>query len=349
MGIDSWLEQQNAPLPTWEVLGRPVNGVVSWNMNDTCNYRCSYCTQRHMPDRTGKLDDVATTLAAFEGLPGHWEFKLSGGEPFQQPGLDQIVAGLVAMGHCISIQTNFSAPDEQLESFLYASRGALNIFSASLHLEYATPQSFVDRYALIRPYESLGLGFHVTTVATPERLIEIRDSVAPFFRAQGIVLKVQPEKIGGYVRDYTDEQQEILLELGGHNQTGQISHNFQGRLCYSGANYIVIKSTGDAYRCYPGSRVGGRFARLGSLTDGIRLLDGPRICPYTYCNCTVPIQRGMIEGQPTKSVLQPSLLDAELTATAARTTVRDESNPIHSPSRIAKTKVDDVYQIPKSP
>ena len=87
MGVDSWLQERTVPLPAWNVLGRPVTGVVSWNMNDTCNYRCSYCTQRSMLDRSGKLEDVQSTLDAFSQLPGHWEIKLSGGEPFQQPGL----------------------------------------------------------------------------------------------------------------------------------------------------------------------------------------------------------------------------------------------------------------------
>lgn len=296
MSIDEWLEKRNVPLPDWMVLGRPVKGIVSWNMNDTCNYRCSYCTQRHMPNRTGKLEEIEATLAAFSTLPGHWEFKLSGGEPFQQPGLVEIVSGLVELGHSISVQTNFSASHDDLVAFLEASRGALNIFSASLHLEYATPQSFVDSYQAFRPYKRLGASFHVTSVGTPDRLLELRNDVAPFFRDHGIVFKVQPEKISGYVRDYPDQERQILIELGGHNRTGEIAHNFQGRLCHSGASYIVVKSTGDVYRCYPASRVGGRFARLGSLTDGFTLLDGPRICPYTYCNCTVPIQRGMIEG-----------------------------------------------------
>ena len=303
MSIDSWLESRNAPLPTWKVLGREITGIVSWNMNDACNYRCSYCTQRHMLDRSGKLQDIEKTLAAFSCLTGNWEFKLSGGEPFQQPDLDEIAKGLVEMGHVISVQTNFSASKDRLQSFLDVTRGALNVFSASLHLEYASPQDFWDRYQVVRPYESQGirsgefqgLSFHVTSVGTPDRLVELRDRVAPFFRSRKIVLKVQPEKVSGYLREYTDDQQEILRQLGGHNQTGEIAHNFQGRLCYSGANYIVIKSTGEAYRCYPASRVGGRYARLGSLTEGIQLLDGPRICPYTYCNCTVPIQRGMIE------------------------------------------------------
>jgi len=298
MGLDSWLQERDTPLKAWSVLGRPVNGVVSWNINDTCNYRCSYCTQRSMLDRSGSLQDAATAIRAFSQLPGHWEFKLSGGEPFQQPGLDEIVAGLVEMGHSISIQTNLSASNGRLLSFLEASRGALHVFSASLHLEYATAESILQSYETIRPYEEFGLSFHVTSVGTPERLHELRDCVAPLFRQNGVVFKVQPEKVGGYVRSYTAEEQQILLELGGHNLTGSIEHNFQGRLCHSGANYLVVKSSGEVYRCYPASRVGGRFARLGSLQEGITLLNGPRICPYTYCNCTVPIQRGMIESRP---------------------------------------------------
>ena len=300
MSIDAWLENKNQPLQPWSVLGRPVQGVVSWNMNDVCNYRCSYCTQRHMGDRSGQLEDIERTLKSFESLPGHWEFKLSGGEPFRQTGLDQIVAGLVSMGHSISIQTNFSAPEAALRSFLEASRNALHVFSASLHLEYATPESFVEKYQIIKEYEPLGVRFHVTSVGVTQRLDQLRDEVKPFFERNGIELKVQPEKIRGYVRPYSDSEKKTLIELGGHNQTGKIEHNFQGKLCFSGANYIVIKSDGQAYRCYPGSRVGGRYANLGSLRDGITLNDGPRICPYTYCNCTVPIQRGMIEGhQPT--------------------------------------------------
>lgn len=301
MGIDSWIKNRNKPLAPWDVLGRKIHGVVSWNMNDVCNYRCSYCTQRHMGDRTGKLQDIERTLETFREFPGNWEFKLSGGEPFRQPGLVEICEGLVSMGHIVSIQTNFSADDKTLRQFLEATRGALNVFSASLHLEYATPEDFLKRYQTVRQYESLGASFHITSVGVPERLVELRDFVAPFFKENGIVFKVQPEKVRGYVREYSDEEKSILLALGGHNQTGQIEHNFQGKLCYSGANYLVIKSTGEAYRCYPASRVGGKFSRIGSLSEGIELLDGPRICPYTYCNCTVPIQRGMIEGHPNGS------------------------------------------------
>src|SRR6185503_3615226 len=63
----------------------PLEGVVSWNMNTTCNYRCSYCTQRFLDDRAQWARDLPRFLAAFAALPGDWEIKLSGGEPFCHP------------------------------------------------------------------------------------------------------------------------------------------------------------------------------------------------------------------------------------------------------------------------
>ena len=287
------------PLAPLRILGRDIHGVVSWNINDTCNYRCSYCTQRFMPERTYRLEEIEAWLRAFARLPGAWEIKLSGGEPFQQPGLDEIVAGLVAQGHIISVQTNFSASEPKLLRFLRACEGAMSVFAASLHLEYDTVDGFLERYGIVAPFLTGGARFCVTSVATPERLVTLRDDVAPRFAAHGIEFKVQPEKLHGKVRHYTDQERAILLTMGGHNRTGEIAPSFLGRLCYAGANYLVIKSSGEAYRCYPASRIGGRNAHLGSFLEGIELLNGPRLCPYTHCNCTVPIHRGMIQGTPT--------------------------------------------------
>lgn len=303
MTIDDWIQQRRAAstlesLPRWSLLGRSITGIISWNMNDLCNYRCSYCTQRNMADRRGVLEGerFQRALRSFAALPGAWEIKLSGGEPFRQPELTAIARELVSQGHCLSVQTNFSAPQDQIEAFLEATRGALNLFSASLHLEYDSAAGFWRKYQWIRPFEAEGVRFHVTSVATPSRLRQLRDEIAPFFREHGIVFKVQPEKTEGYVRSYTDEERAMLVELGGHNLTGEIENNFQGRLCRAGSHYLVVKSNGKAYRCYPASRLGGKYASCGSIDEGFRLLAGPALCPYTYCNCTVPIQRGMIEG-----------------------------------------------------
>lgn len=295
MGLDAYRAAQRFSPPL--VLGRELSGVVSWNINDTCNYRCSYCTQRLMPNRSYRLREIEAYLRAFTTLPGAWEIKLSGGEPFTQPGLEQIAAELVARGHVVSIQTNFSATPERLSAFLEATRGALHLFSASLHLEYDTKERFLARYQRVKPYEIYGLRFHVTSVATPARVQELYHETRPFFAQHGVVFKVQPEKIDGRLSTaYTAEELSLLGEMGGHNLSGAIAANHQGRLCYAGTRYLVIKSNGQAYRCYPASRQGGRYAHLGSFPDGITLDDRARPCPYTYCNCTVPIQRGMVLG-----------------------------------------------------
>lgn len=299
------------PPPPLTLLGRQIHGVISWNINDTCNYRCPYCTQRFMPWRgrhLGSPAEVDRYLHAFAALPGGaWEVKLSGGEPFSQPGLEDIAAGLVRLGHVVSIQTNFSAPPRRLLAFLEATTGALHSFSASLHLDYAQPADFLARYALLAPWvEHHGLRFNVTSVATRARLRELHDEVAPLFAAHAIPFKVQPEKQRGYVIDYTESERALLEALGGHNRLGLIAPDFMGRLCWAGARYVVIKSTGEAFRCYPASRVGGRFARCGSIEAGLTLDDGPRPCPYTYCNCSVPIERGMISGVPAAPAATPA-------------------------------------------
>lgn len=297
--LDRFVARVASEPPRPVILGRAVHGVVSWNMNDTCNYRCSYCTQRFMPDRTGHITDaeLEAHVAAFRGLPGTWEIKLSGGEPFQQPGIVEMVSALVAAGHLVSVQTNFSASERKLVAFLEATKGALHVFAASLHLEYATAADFIARYASIEPYLSYGLSFCVTSVATPARLSQLHDEVAPAFAAAGIRFKVQPEKVHGLLRDdYSDDELAMIAALGGHNGLGVVAHDFRGRLCWAGSRYLVVKSSGRAFRCYPAARVGGKHAAHGSIADGFTLDAGPRACPYAHCHCTVPIERGMIQG-----------------------------------------------------
>ena len=141
MGFDALMAERRAPLPPLQLLGREVRGVVSWNMNDTCNYRCSYCTQRFMPERTYRLEDITAYLDAFARLPGCWEVKLSGGEPFQQPGLTEIVAGLVERGHLVSVQTNLSASQRKLDAFLEATRARI-VFGMRQSCPSPTSRSF---------------------------------------------------------------------------------------------------------------------------------------------------------------------------------------------------------------
>lgn len=284
---------------------RPREGVVSWNINTACNYRCSYCTQRFKEDRGRWSRDTPRFLAAFARLPGRWEVKLSGGEPFVHPTLGDLVRGLAELGHRVSVVTNFSASREKLSAFVAAAQGRVGIFSCSLHLEYVPDlEPFVAK-ALWLERELRAHGrpdlpaphVCVTSVATRAALPRLPE-VAARFAAAGLRFKVQPEKQDRDVIAYAPEEEAAILALGGHNLTGRIAHDFLGQPCWSGSRYFILDDQGTAFRCYPARRY--KIERMGDFLDpGFTLADGPAPCRYRYCNCTVPIARAMMAGAPT--------------------------------------------------
>lgn len=270
----------------------PLEGVVSWNMNTVCNYRCSYCTQRFLDDRKQWARDLPRFLDAFAALPGDWEIKLSGGEPFQHPGFLGAVRALTDAGRRVSVVTNLSASPETLAAFAEATAARPGVLSASLHLEYAEPLAFRDKLARIR--DGYAGSVVATCVATRESLPRLPE-LAALFREAGLTLRAQPEKQDRDVIAYTPEERAAIEALGGHNGTGLVEPSFEGRLCWAGARYLIVDHRGEAWRCYPARR--RRTERLGNLLDGsFRLELEPRPCVYAWCNCTVPQQRGMVTG-----------------------------------------------------
>lgn len=280
----------------------PERGVVSWNMNTSCNYRCSYCTQRFLDDRGRWARDLPRFLEAFAALPGRWEIKLSGGEPFIHPEFLAAVRGLAGLGWTVSVVTNFAASQARLAAFLDAAGERLGVLSCSLHREYValddaedrrdTLSNFIARCQYAQGRLPAGASLCVTCVATRANLPHL-PGLQDRFAAAGILLKIQPEKQGREVIDYSPAELRQLVQLGGHNRTGGVAPDFGGQPCWAGARYFIVDDRGEAYRCYPARRY--RVERLGNLLDGtFKMADGPTPCRYRYCNCTVPISRGMM-------------------------------------------------------
>ena len=279
---------------------RPEEGAVCWNINTACNYRCSYCTQRFKEDRGRWSQDTPRFLDSFARLPGRWEIKLSGGEPFVHPTLIEITAGLAALRHRVSIVTNFAASRDRLLEFVSAAAGRVGVFSASLHLEYVSDiDAFIEKASWLegelcaRALPGLPAPHVcVTSVATRSVLPDL-PSIAERFRGAGLTFKAQPEKQDRDVIEYAPAEEEALISLGGHNLTGRIEHRFQGLPCWAGSRYFILDDQGQAYRCYPARRY--RIERMGDfLSPDFRLADGPSPCLYRACNCTVPIARKMM-------------------------------------------------------
>lgn len=271
--------------------------TVEWQVAGACNYDCSYCIQspvyrRGRPD----ADAVERAIEAFAGLPGRWEVKCSGGEAFAHPlFLERIVPALMERTpHDISVLTNFSASRDDLARFASLTTGRLRVFSASLHLEFADPDAFVAKAAWF--VEGLsGVDFVVNQVVLPGREAE---ALRCRTLVEGAGLRWFPQlfKTGGGVADYPDDGalRSVIGDTPGPREANT-APSYRGRRCWSGVDYFTVDKDGTAWSCRTAKR--HKAGRLGNLYDGtLRLRETPMACPWEICPCTVPANRGMIEG-----------------------------------------------------
>jgi len=276
--------------------------VVSWNMNTTCNYRCSYCTQRFVEDRGQWARDLPRFVAGLVRLPGDWEVKLSGGEPFRHPGFLDAVEALAGGGLRVSVVTNFSASRPVLERFARSTAERPGLVSASLHLEYDEPGPFLDKLGW---FQGLHRGrTSVSCVATRANLGRLAGLKRAAER-RGLRFEVQPEKQDRDVVDYREDEVALIQGLS-DGEPRDIAPNFRGRSCWAGSRYLIVDHRGAAFRCYPARRF--RQEALGNLADGdLQLYSEARSCAYEYCNCSVPRRRGMVAGDRGETPCSPGV------------------------------------------
>lgn len=286
--------------------------TVEWQVAGACNYNCSYCIQspKHRVGQPSR-EAVDRLLGFLSSLPGRWEVKMSGGEPFAFPlFLSRIVPGLVGeTPHTVSVLTNLSTPLPALERFAEATRGRLGIVSASLHLEFTTAAAFLEKAVRLREWIGPGPSLVVNSVLVPGRLDEVlraRDAV----EAAGLPFFPQVMKTKGGIFDYPEEDRpllERLLGAGGDPRRENRAPSYFGRLCRAGLEYFVLTQSGDVFSCRTAKRFGEGF--LGNALEGsVHLADEPRPCPYTICPCTVPANRGMVEGIGADARVAPAVL-----------------------------------------
>jgi len=274
--------------------------TIEWQVCGVCNYDCSYCIQSRKY-RVGHPDPAQVTgfLDFFADLPGRWEVKMTGGEPFAFRGfMERIVPGLIERTpHTVSVLTNLSAPPAVLDRFAALTRGRLGIVSTSIHLEHVDVDRFVAKAARLRAAIDPAASMVVNAVLVPGRLDRVAAARAAI-EAAGLRFFPQVMKVKGGVHDYRGDDRERLVALVGRApgpRQANLAPSYRGRTCWTGVDYFVLTRTGEAWSC----RTARRFAEgyLGNVLDGsFRRAAGPQPCGYDICPCTVPANRGMIEG-----------------------------------------------------
>lgn len=276
--------------------------VINWNIVGGCNYRCSYCVQKHQAGIGGPNDEqLDAALQCLALLPESFEVKISGGEPFMLKRLPDVAVRLAAAGHTVSLLTNLSVPLDTIRNFINSADTALRTFSCSLHLEQTSEADFLARALAVRdllaPFASAT--FVVNSVVRPGHIDTLGDTRRRF-EASGI--KFYPQLMredGKPVRYGWLDRRRIARHFGDLTQPGEMNRGFSftGHLCHAGHRYFIITPKGNAYTCYPGKRYGDGY--LGNLFDGsFTLRDGPAPCPYAVCPCTVPHNRKIVGPLP---------------------------------------------------
>jgi len=277
---------------------RPRQRTMEWQVVGACNYHCSYCIQSAKGRRgVPSPAQVEASITGLAALPGSWEIKCSGGEAFAWSGfLDTLVPALMARTpHNISVLTNLSASPRDLMRFVALCRGRLRVVSASLHLEAVTLEAFVAKAAWCADTLDPEVRFVVNQVVLPGREAEAAVCKRAFTEA-GIRWFPQLYKVNGGVADYPDAAALAALLGSSHDpRAANRAPSYRGRRCWAGVDYATVDKDGAAWSCRTARR--GGEGRLGNLLEGtLALWDEPRSCPYDICPCTVPANRGMIEG-----------------------------------------------------
>ncbi len=273
--------------------------TIEWQVCGVCNYDCSYCIQKRS-SRVGRPsgDDVERFLAFFAALPSTWEVKMTGGEPFAFGAfLERIVPGLVERTpHVVSVLTNLSASLAELDRFADCTRGRLGVVSASLHLEHVDVEAFARKAAHLRARIDPTATLVVNSVVVPGRF-DLLERAKDVLAAHDLRLFPQLMKQDGGLVDYLEERPRVdaLIGIRPSPRVANVSPSYRGKLCWVGVEYFVLTQKGDAWSCRTARRFGQGF--LGNVLDGsFALARGPLPCTYDICPCTVPANRGMIEG-----------------------------------------------------
>jgi hypothetical protein len=266
-------------------------------------------------------------MAWFCALPGPWELKCSGGEAFAHPlFLDFVVPALMERSsHWLSVLTNFSASREELSAFAALTRGRLRVFSASLHLESVAAEDFVDKArwfvaeigAATFPRKKANTGDTPTDVS-PDVVWDTKQP-GPHFVVNQVVLPGKEEeaarckklveaaglrwfpqlyKTKQGVATYPDPGAlAVLIGKNPSPKQANLSPSYFGRRCEAGRRYGVVDKDGALWSCRSAKRNSDGY--LGNIFDGTaKLWTQVRRCPFDRCPCTVPANRGMIEGIP---------------------------------------------------
>ena len=258
-----------------------------WFTTMACNFKCKYCwevqAQHHGDFKAEKFKPAQEWIEAWTRLrPGILD--ITGGEPFLQPGLLEIIEAITAAGARVAMTTNLSHP---ILDFVRRIRPD-QVFSitASYHptengtREHPMNQDiFIGRLLLLREF---GFNFTVNIVAWPEQLWLIPKYIE-LFDAHKMRYHIDPYSSMAYHPWEFTEAEKIALRQWVTSNRPIDREDIGPVLCSGGIDHISVQPDGTAWRCILERQQ--RLNPLGNILDPEFELMQDRLICRQQINC----------------------------------------------------------------
>lgn len=298
--------------------------AVTWQVNNFCNYRCSYCNpgnysgdDRNDRDLDTYIANLRSVISGYQAA-GYTEYKFffSGGEPTAWRNFVPICQWLREnLTRCtIAVNTNLSRP----LAWWKQNYQLFDDVVASFHVEFADPRKYQDVSVFLcdkvnylatkmlmhdeRFWEVAAYGEHLKTVM-PNYFIEW----TPLFDEMSV--HAQPWHYSDPAKQqfFATHRQDISYSLprpGPRASTASYSHYQDGSVIPTNSNDIIVEgqnffqgwncSIGDAIFINPVGDISmascGQSGIIGHVLKDVSAV-GPReiICQKTHCHCGTDI------------------------------------------------------------
>lgn len=273
--------------------------LVTWDLSNKCNYRCSYCPSMFNDGSSGWPDwnNVQRFIQQLnEKTNKQICFRISGGEPTYWKHFYEMADCVKSYGNYFSFLSNGS---RDVEYFKYMSRVTDGLI-LSYHPEYSNKEHFVDLCNVMNCPVAVNL------MLTPSNFDEMLKVAEYLYNNSSVAVwpKVVLDKVSmsNDIAPYTSKQRDTInnwqyfrklddtkvhrgeLLLNGKTVSAndlilQGLNKHKGWTCWSGVDQLNISFNGEIYKA--DCQVGGV---VGTITD-FELPTEPQICTKDSCNC----------------------------------------------------------------
>lgn len=259
--------------------------MITWTINEICNFNCTYCNQRH--SKKSEPISIEKLLQGLESLKNTWLFHITGGEPFLEQNIIDICT-VISKKHYISFNTNLSTKNH----FDFADKINPNkclFINAAVHIEEREKrdenlEEYIEKINYLQQKNFNIIAYYVAHPSLFDRL----ESDIAFLKSKG-VKKVRTKTFRGiyngkYFPYSYDPNEKIFLEsLEADYPEFEILNNsnkFFNKICLAGNRFFVMDRNGDLRRC------SSLLKDYGNLFNKKIKYDIPaKPCPINKCGC----------------------------------------------------------------